>query len=120
MNFPILNGLQPLDTPEKEEAYRLALEALTQRQKNPDSRLWRMREKQALYRLEKLYGRYPLFHVLFEGIVYPSSENAFQAAKSMDPQVRLTFANPDISSQDCAATIRLGSRKRQCDAGDRP
>lgn len=36
--------------------------------------------------------------VLFDGIIYPSSENAYQAAKSLDIEVRKKFV--DISSTD--------------------
>lgn len=60
MIFTILHGLQPLDTEEKKTAYMLAFRALTKAQKNPGSKLWRMRVKQALDRLESIYGRYPL------------------------------------------------------------
>jgi hypothetical protein len=54
--FSELDRLLPLDTREKEEAYNWALRALTMRRQNPSSTLWRMREKQALKRLEELYG----------------------------------------------------------------
>lgn len=37
--------------------------------------------------------------VLFDGIIYPSSENAYQAAKSLDIEVRKKFV--DISSTEC-------------------
>lgn len=60
MRFPILHGFQPLDTEEKKIAYTLAFRALTMQQKNPESKLWRMRVKQALDRLESIYGHYPL------------------------------------------------------------
>jgi ribA/ribD-fused uncharacterized protein len=36
--------------------------------------------------------------VLFDGIIYPSSENAYQAAKSLDTEVRKKFV--DISSTE--------------------
>lgn len=36
--------------------------------------------------------------VLFDGIIYPSSENAYQAAKSLDIEVRKKFV--DISSTE--------------------
>jgi hypothetical protein len=54
--FKILHGYQVIDTPEKQQAYDLALHALTMKQNNPGSKLWRMRVKQALKRLEELYG----------------------------------------------------------------
>jgi hypothetical protein len=45
----------PLDTEEKQEVYRLAEIALSMRQRNPKSLLWRMRAKQALRRMEALW-----------------------------------------------------------------
>lgn len=38
--------------------------------------------------------------VLYDGLVYPSSENAFQAAKSVDLKVRVSFTNPEVSSAE--------------------
>jgi hypothetical protein len=41
---------------EKQTAYDLAVKALDMKQKNPGSKLWRMRVRQALVKLEKFYG----------------------------------------------------------------
>jgi ribA/ribD-fused uncharacterized protein len=46
-------------------------------------------------------------NVLFEGTVYPSSENAFQAAKSLDLKVRSMFADPNISSPEAKRLGRI-------------
>jgi hypothetical protein len=58
MSFLISSGLKDLkvDTLERVKAYDLAAYALNQKQKNPSSKLWRMRVRQALKRLEELYG----------------------------------------------------------------
>jgi hypothetical protein len=60
MKFTQLNNWQPLNTPEKIRAYDLALCALTMRLKNPGSKLWRMRVKQALDRLEAIWGQHAI------------------------------------------------------------
>jgi hypothetical protein len=54
VDYPLRN--LEVDTLEKQEAYDQAERALDMRQKNPGSLLWRMRVRQALNRLEKLYG----------------------------------------------------------------
>ena len=47
--------LEVLDTEEKEQAFRLAEIALSMKYNNPASKLWRMRVRQALDRMEKLW-----------------------------------------------------------------
>jgi ribA/ribD-fused uncharacterized protein len=59
------------------------------------------------YRFLSNYHKCP---VMFDGILYPSSENAYMAAKSLDPQVRVQFE--DIEPKDAKAlgrTIQLRS-----------
>jgi hypothetical protein len=41
----------------------------------------------------RFLSNFELGDCLHGGILYPSSENAYQAAKSLDPQVRSQFAN---------------------------
>ena len=41
----------------------------------------------------RFLSNFELGRVVFEGVQYPSSENAYQAAKSLDPQVRAKFVN---------------------------
>jgi len=41
----------------------------------------------------RFLSNFELGRVVFEGVQYPSSENAYQAAKSLDPQVRAQFVN---------------------------
>ena len=41
----------------------------------------------------RFLSNYELGNVLYEGIIYPSSENAYQAAKSIDPKIRERFIN---------------------------
>lgn len=36
-------------------------------------------------------SNYHLAPVMYEGVLYPSSEHAYQAAKSLDPEIRLQF-----------------------------
>lgn len=43
--------------------------------------------------------------IQYEGGVYPSTEHAFQAAKSVDPVTRLWFEQPEVS---CGAAKRRG------------
>ena len=41
----------------------------------------------------RFLSNYELGNVLYEGIIYPSSENAYQAAKSIDPKIGERFIN---------------------------
>ncbi len=38
--------------------------------------------------------------VWYEGLMYPRSENAYQAAKTLVPEVRRIFADPTVSPRD--------------------
>ena len=41
----------------------------------------------------RFLSNFELADVVYDGVRYPSSENAYQAAKSLDPNVRVTFVN---------------------------
>lgn len=41
----------------------------------------------------RFLSNFEIGEVLYEGVKYPSSENAYQAAKSLDPQIRNKFVN---------------------------
>lgn len=45
--------------------------------------------------------------VYFEGVLYPSTEHAYQAAKSLDPEIRKQFLNIT-----CAEAKNLGNGKK--------
>ena len=38
-------------------------------------------------------SNYHLVPIIYEGVEYPSTENAYQAAKSLDPEIRKQFIN---------------------------
>ena len=50
-------------------------------------------------------SNFHLVNIKYEGIVYPSSEHAYQAAKSLDKDVRLSFLN-----LTCGQAKRLGGK----------
>jgi len=49
----------------------------------------------------RFLSNFHLVDIEYEGLTYPSTENAFQAAKSIDPEVRKKFTN--ISPKDAKA-----------------
>jgi ribA/ribD-fused uncharacterized protein len=56
----------------------------------------------------RFLSNYELGSVLYDGIIYPSSENAYQAAKSFDIEIRKKFINVSPNeSKKMAKTILI-------------